>query len=107
MMLKKVIAVCLFSVALVGCNDNVSGKFSGTWVEPNANSMSSIVTITAKGDHYEVNHVDPMMNRNSTFDVKEDSNYLRTTSSNRIEYTLISPNELAFGNNKKVMWIKK
>lgn len=107
MMLKKVIAVCLFSVALVGCNDNVSGKFSGTWVEPNANSKSSIVTITAKGDHYEVNHIDPMMNRNSTFDVKEDSNYLKTTNSNHIEYTLISPNELAFGNDKKVMWIKK
>lgn len=106
-MLRKVIAVCLFSVALVGCNDNVSGKFSGTWVEPNANSKSSIVTITAKGDHYEVNHVAPMINRNSTFDVKEDSNYLRATNSNRIEYTLISPNELAFGNNKKVKWIKK
>lgn len=107
MMLRKVIAVCLFSVALVGCNDNVSGKFSGTWVEPNPSSNSSTVTITAKGDHYEVNHVDPMMNRNSTFDVKEDSNYLKTINSDHIEYTLISPNELAFGNDKKVMWIKK
>lgn len=107
MMLKKIIAVCLFSIALVGCNDNVSGKFSGTWVEPDADSNSSIVTITAKGDHYEVNHVAPIINRNSTFDVKEDSNYLRSMSTNRIEYTLLSPNELAFGNKKTVMWIKK
>jgi len=30
-MLKKLIAVGLFSVLLVGCNDNkVSGKFAGT-----------------------------------------------------------------------------
>lgn len=101
-MLKKLIAVGLFSVLLVGCNDNkVSGKFAGTQVEiGDKPSNSSIITITAQGDHYEVHHVDRWIRRDSTFDVNEDGNYLRSMSSNRIEYTLISSNELAFANDK-------
>ena len=101
-MFKKIFMVLLLSIILSACKDEVSGKFSGQWVEP-----TSTVTITNKGDHYEVHHVDLMLGRDSTFDVSEDGDYLRTKSSNRIEYTLVSPTELALGNNNKVLWTKK
>lgn len=108
-MLKKLALVFIFTATavLTGCNDKVSGKFTGQWVGTETNpKLVSSVTITEEGDHYLVNRVLPIFNHNKTYELREDGNHL-ISRSNRIEYTLVSPTELAQGNSTTVSWIKK
>lgn len=108
-MLKKLALVFIFTATavLTGCNDKVSGKFTGQWVGTETNPKAvSTITITEEGDHYMVRVVMPMFNRDKTYELIEDGNHLKS-SNNRIEYTLVSPTELAQGNSTKVLWNKK
>ncbi|CNK25967.1 Uncharacterised protein [Yersinia aldovae] len=98
-MLKKYLLVLFVAVFLVGCKDEVSGKFAGTWVYEK-NPKNGMTVITNLKDHYSVHQVDSQMGIDMEYDAIEiDGKYLENEKTGRRYYTLIDKDHIRVGAN--------
>ncbi|MGL5599038.1 MAG: hypothetical protein ACRDDA_13235 [Aeromonas sp.] len=95
--MKRLVLALACAAALVGCGDDVSGKYAGTW-----SNGGTTYTIADKGDHYDLN-MDSRSFGKMTFAAKEDADgYLTEGSSGVRHLNIKDANTITSANGSSV-----